>query len=212
MNKSVEFTNADVEVSDKTPLYQGFFRMMRYTFRHKLFAGGWSDPVHREVFERGHAVAVLLYDPRLEEFVLIEQFRIGAMATSDTPWLMEVVAGIIDKGEEAEDVCRREAHEEAGVEIGHLFKALTYLSSPGGTTERLHVYVGEVDATTAQGIHGLDHESEDIKVHRVAESQAAAWLKTGKIDNAATLIALQWFALNKQVVLDDWNDTAESKT
>lgn len=200
-----QYSSKDVQILEKKPLYQGFFRMVKYVFKHKLFDGGWSEAIEREIFERGHAVAVLPYDPVLDEFVMIEQVRIGAITTSSSPWLLEVVAGIIDKGQTPEQVCCREAQEEAGLHIQKLHKALSYLSSPGGTTERLHVYVGLVDATEAQGIHGLEDESEDILVHRVPTALAYEWLSQGKIDNAASLIALQWFALNKQQVLESWS-------
>lgn len=200
-----QFSVDDVEILSKKTLYQGFFKMVKYAFKHKLFKGGWSDVVEREIFERGHAIAVLPYDPVLDEFVMIEQVRIGALPTSSSPWLLEVVAGIIDEGETPEDVCCREAKEEAGLNIQKLHKALSYLSSPGGTTERLHVYVGLVDASNAKGVHGLDYESEDILVHRVPSSVALDWINQGKIDNAATLIALQWFAMNKQLVLESWS-------
>ena len=202
--KIQQFSAEDVQILAKETLYQGFFKMVKYAFKHKLFAGGWSDVVEREIFERGHAIAVLPYDPVLDEFVMIEQVRIGALPTSSSPWLLEVVAGIIDEGQTPEEVCRREAQEEAGLDIQKLHKALSYLSSPGGTTERLHIYVGLVDASDAKGVHGLAYESEDILVHRVPTSVALDWINQGKIDNAATLIALQWFALNKQQVLDDW--------
>jgi ADP-ribose pyrophosphatase len=200
-----QFSGKDVQILSKKTLYQGFFKMVKYAFKHKLFAGGWSDVVEREIFERGHAIAVLPYDPVLDEFVMIEQVRIGALPTSSSPWLLEVVAGIIDEGETPEDVCCREAKEEAGLDIQKLHKALSYLSSPGGTTERLHIYVGLVDASDAQGVHGLEYENEDILVHRVPTSVAFEWINQGKIDNAATLIALQWFAMNKQQVLEDWS-------
>ncbi len=180
--------------------------MVKYAFKHKLYKGGWSDVIEREVFERGHAIAVLLYDPSLDEFVMIEQIRIGALATADSPWLLEVVAGMIDHGQTPESVCYREAEEEAGVKITKLTKALSYLSSPGGSTERIYIYVGQVDATSASGVHGLDYEGEDIMVHRVSAKEAIDWISQGKVDNAATLIALQWFALNKQQVLDTWNN------
>ena len=130
---------------------------------------------------------------------------IGAIPTSTSPWLLEVVAGIIDEGETPEDVCLREAKEEAGLDIKKLHKALSYLSSPGGTTERLHIYIGLVDASDAKGVHGLEYESEDILVHRVPSSVAFDWINEGKIDNAASLIALQWFAMNKQQVLEKWS-------
>ncbi|MDO6559048.1 ADP-ribose diphosphatase [Paraglaciecola chathamensis] len=206
MSKIQQFSSKDVEITRKESLYSGFFKMVKYHFKHKLYKGGWSETVEREIFERGHAVAVLPYDPHLKEFVMVEQIRIGALATSDSPWLLEIVAGIIDPGETPEAVCYREAQEEAGVTITHLKKAISYLASPGGTTERLHIYVAQVDASQAKGVHGLDYESEDILVHRVPEDQALEWINQGKIDNAATLIALQWFAMNKQRVLDDWKD------
>lgn len=205
MSKEIPaFTSNDVEITDVTPVYSGFFKMQQYTFRHKLFAGGWSDNVKREIFERGHAVAVLPYDPVRQEFVLIEQIRIGALATSSSPWLIEIIAGIIDKGETSESVCHREAMEEAGIELQHLTPACSYLSSPGGTTERLHIYVAQTDASTAEGIHGLEEESEDIRVHRVAEKTALEWLKNGHIDNAASIIALQWFFLHKSELMEQW--------
>lgn len=200
-----QFSAQDVQILDEKTLYQGFFKMTQHSFKHKLFAGGWSEVVKREIFERGHAAAVLPYDPVLDEFVLIEQFRFGAVSTTDNPWLLEIVAGIIDEGETPEQVCIREAEEEAGLKVEKLVKALSYLSSPGGTTERLHIYVGLVDASNAQGVHGLEQESEDILVHKVPASTAFDWINQGKIDNAATLIALQWFALNKQQVLEKWS-------
>lgn len=203
--KTQQFSVKDVQILSKETLYQGFFKMVKYAFKHKLFEGGWSDVVVREVFERGHAIAVLPYDPVLDKFVMIEQVRIGALPTSSSPWLIEVVAGIIDEGETPEDVCYREAKEEADLDIKKLHKALSYLSSPGGTTERLHIYIGLVDASNAGGVHGLENESEDILVHTVPTSVALGWINQGKIDNSATLIALQWFAMNKQQVLENWS-------
>lgn len=143
MSKKIPaFTSNDVEITDVTPVYSGFFKMQQYTFRHKLFAGGWSDDVKREIFERGHAVAVLPYDPARQEFVLIEQVRIGALATSSSPWLIEIIAGIIDKGETKESVCHREAMEEAGIKLAHLTPATSYLSSPGGNNRAAAHFCG----------------------------------------------------------------------
>jgi ADP-ribose pyrophosphatase len=185
-----QFTAKDITVLKTETLFKGFFKMVKYTFTHKKYDGTQSDVVQREVFERGHAAAVLAYDKRLEEFVLIEQFRYPAMATSDHPWMIEIIAGIIEPGEHEVDVCKREAFEEAGVELVNVTKALSYLSSP--------------DASKAGGIHGLANEAEDIKVLRVPEKQAIQWLEQGKIDNAAAVIALQWFILNKQSLLSRW--------
>ncbi|MDV5171019.1 ADP-ribose diphosphatase [Photobacterium rosenbergii] len=191
-----QFSRDDVEVIAQEPLYQGFFSMVKYRFRHRLFAGGWSQPLDREMFERGHAAAMLPYDPVTDQVVLVEQFRVGAMAADCSPWQLEIVAGIIEPGEQVDDVVRRESVEEAGVEVGLLHKITRYLSSSGGCSETLDIYVGEVDSTTAEGIHGLEEEGEDIKVHVVSREEAYQWVESGKIENAASIIALQWLQLN----------------
>jgi ADP-ribose pyrophosphatase len=165
-----------------------------------------SGEVVREVFERGHAAVLLPYDPQRDEVVLIEQIRIPSIDSSDTPWLLEMVAGIIEPGESVEDVARREALEEANIVVGRCKPALSYLASPGGTSERLSILVGEVDATTAQGIHGLAAENEDIRVHVVSREQAYRWVEEGVIDNAASVIALQWLALHHESLRKEWSN------
>ncbi|EOX7621049.1 ADP-ribose diphosphatase [Proteus mirabilis] len=198
------YTRNDVELISKKTLYKGFFRMNEYRFKHRLFKGGWSAEVKREVFERGHAGVLLAYDPKRDEVVLIEQIRIPAYETSQTPWLLEVIAGMVEEGESPEEVVRREATEEAGITIGRCKPIVSYLSSPGGTSERMYVYVGEVDATTAIGIHGLACENEDIRVHVVSREQAYQWVEEGIIDNAASVIALQWLQLHHVTLRKDW--------
>ena len=204
MSKRETFSHQDVAIVSKQSLYNGFFKMVQYTLKHKLFSGGWSPEITREMFERGHAVALLPYDPVTDEFVLIQQFRLGAMATTESPWLVEVIAGMIDPGLDAEAVCHKEAQEEAGIELKHLTKVCSYLSSPGGTTERLELFLAQTDSTVAHGIHGVENEAEDIKVLRVPRLEAKEWLETGVIDNAAAIIILQHFFLHEQVILKEW--------
>ncbi|CAI0990183.1 MULTISPECIES: ADP-ribose diphosphatase [Serratia] len=194
----------DVEIIARETLYRGFFSLNLYRFRHRLFNGEMSPEIKREIFERGHAAVLLPYDPVRDEVVLIEQLRIAAVDTSSSPWLLEMVAGMIETGESVEDVCRREAQEEAGVVVGRCKPVLSYLASPGGTSERLSIMVGEVDATTAEGIHGLEEEHEDIRVHVVSREQAYRWVEEGAIDNAASVIALQWLALHHESLRKEW--------
>ncbi len=201
----VTFGQDDVEIIARETRYKGFFSIIAYRFRHRLFSGEMSGEVVREVFERGHAAVLLPYDPQRDEVVLIEQIRIPAIDSSDTPWLLEMVAGIIEEGETVEDVARREAQEEANIVVGRCKPALSYLASPGGTSERLSIMVGEVDATTAQGIHGLAAENEDIRVHVVSREQAYRWVEEGVIDNAASVIALQWLALHHESLRKEWS-------
>lgn len=200
----VTFGKDDVEIIARETLYRGFFSLNLYRFRHRLFNGEMSGEVKREVFERGHAAVLLPYDPRRDEVVLVEQLRIPALESSNSPWLLEMVAGIIETGESVEDVCRREAQEEAGVAVGRCKPVLSYLASPGGTSERLSIMVGEVDASTAEGIHGLAAEDEDIRVHVVSREQAYCWVEEGVIDNAASVIALQWLALHHESLRKEW--------
>ncbi|EHH3079628.1 ADP-ribose diphosphatase [Vibrio vulnificus] len=197
------FTPEDVEVLSKEPLFQGFFKMIKYRFRHKLFDGGWSNVIEREMFERGHAAAMLPYDPIRDEVVLIEQIRVGALEHQH-PWQLEIVAGMIDRDESADDVVRREAQEEAGLEVGQLVSVVSYYPSAGGCSEKLDVFIGEVDASKAHGIHGLDYEDEDIRVHVMTREQAYDLVKRGKIENGASIIALQWLELNHLQLKSQW--------
>jgi ADP-ribose pyrophosphatase len=195
------------EVLGHKVLYKRFFQLDEYRIRYDKFEGG-SNEVVREVFERGDAVAVLPYDPHRDEVVLVEQFRAGAVRasreTGTMPWLLEPIAGMLDKDETPEEVARREALEEAGCELQELIRVYRYLVSPGGTTEQITLYAARADTAHLGGIHGLDHEHEDIKVHVVKRGDALDMLNAGRITNAVTLISLQWLALNYKDLQSRW--------
>lgn len=194
------------EVLDKEICCQGFFRMERYRLRHRKFSGEWSAAITRELLERGHAAAVLPYDPITDCVVLIEQFRIGALAAPGGAWLLEIVAGIIDTDETPRQVVTREAIEEAGCHISTLIPLYDYLVSPGGTSEQIALFCGRTDTTRVEdgAIHGLEAEDEDIKVHVMSLSKAQALLSAGRIQSASAIIALQWLALNREEVRRRW--------
>ena len=193
-----------VEIIEQEVPFQGYFRIDRYRLRHRKFEGGWTEPLSREVFERGHAAAVLLYDPARDTVVLIEQFRIGAYTAELEPWLIETVAGIIEPGEQAEEVVRREAREEAGCEVTDLRPIGTYLMTPGGSSETIAFFCGRVDSAGAGGIHGLAHEGEDIRVVVLTSDEALARLEAGEIINANAVLPLQWLALNRVRLKQLW--------
>lgn len=186
----------DWKTITKKHVFKGFLSIDEYTLRHDLYAGGQSDIITRQLMERGHAVAILLFDPVLDKLVMIEQFRIGAKDDDTSPWLIELVAGMIDKGETADQVVKRECMEEAGVEVKALREVFTYYASPGGCSEKITLFYGEVDSTNATGIHGLDAEGEDIKVIVMDYKEAMAQLEKGFINSATPIIALQWLQLN----------------
>lgn len=193
----------DIEIISQQTLYQGFFKMVKYQFRHTLFNGGWSEVIDRELFVRGNAVALLPYDPATDQVVIIEQIRVGALHDS-SPWQLEIVAGVIDTDESSEQVARRETVEEAGIEVGQLKKISSFYPSSGGCSEKLDVFVGQVDASKAQGVHGLAYEGEDIKVHVMSRIQAYQAIQDGRIENAASIIALQWLEMNYKILQEQW--------
>ncbi len=195
----------DVRVLACETVYQGYFRVDRYRLRHRRHDGGWTQELTREVFERGHAVGVLPYDPDRDEVVLIEQFRVGAHAAGWAPWQLEVVAGIIDEGETVDEVARRESREEAGLTLLDLAPMTDFLVSQGAVSETVRLFCGRVDATGAGGIHGLEHEGEDIKVLVVPFAELPALLAANKVTNATGLIALQWLLLNRDALRARWS-------
>jgi ADP-ribose pyrophosphatase len=210
--KYTAFKTDDVEIVRQDQAYDGYFRIDKYRLRHRLYEGGWGPEIEREVFERGHAVAVLPYDPKLDRVILIEQFRTGALAAQssqwyddhESPWIIEGVAGIIDPGESPETVARREVEEEIGRTVSDLRFVSRYLVSPGGTSETVFLYIGRVDARDVEGVFGLAHEGEDILPFTLSRDEALAWVEEGKIANATTIIGLQWLQLNHAKLSAEW--------
>lgn len=192
----LSFTRDDVDIISRETGFKGFYRLDVLNLRHRLFNGGWGPVLRRELFMRHDAVCVLPYDPWLDQVVLIEQVRIGALEKSDNPWMLELVAGLIDTDESPEEVAHREADEEAGLTLRSLHPITRYYPSPGGSDEFVHLYCALVDSRGVGGIHGLAEEGEDIRVSLWPREQALHALHSGRIDNAASIIALQWLQLN----------------
>jgi ADP-ribose pyrophosphatase len=193
-----------VEIIEQSVCYQGFFRLERYRLRHELFAGGWSKEIIRELLERGHAAAAVLYDPDQDKVVLIEQFRVGALGTPEGPWLLECIAGVMKPDETPAEVVHREAMEEAGCALQTLLPVMRFSLSPGGCSEEIHLFCARVDAQNVGGIHGLAEEAEDIRVCAIPFKDMLELLETGKIRNATAIIALQWLALHRDQVRAQW--------
>lgn len=210
MSDDRRMTRDDAEILDREILWRGYFRMERYRVRHRRFEGGWGAPVEREVFERGHAAALLPYDPAQDAVVLIEQFRIGALAAGANPWLAEIVAGIIEEGETAEEVVRREVVEEAGCTVDLIEPIVDAFTTPGGSSERIALFCGRVDSHGVGGIHGLADEGEDIRVFVERLDEAVARIGRGEITNLVAVAALQWLALNRDRLRRQWLDPKPS--
>lgn len=192
------------EIIDREVGYQGFFRLEKYRLKHTLFAGGWSAEIERELFMRGNCVAVLLYDPDADKVVLIEQFRVGSLMRPEKAWMLEIVAGAMEEGETAEEVAYRESMEEAGCEIQELMVINEFYTTPGGSSEWITLFCGKVDSTQVGGIHGLDHEHEDIMVRAVHFDEVYQMLEDRLIESAIPIVAIQWLALHREQLRQKW--------
>jgi ADP-ribose pyrophosphatase len=186
------------------PVYRGFLKLNRYRLQHDLYLGGQSEVLVRERLEQLRAVSVLLYDPRLDQVVLVEQFRIGAVGQEPVPWILETVGGFSPEGESDESVARREALEEANCEIGRIEPICEFMVSPGISVDRIALFCAEVDASNAQGVHGLDHEGEDIRVVVMDAEAAFAELYTGRANSTSIIITLQWLQVNRDRIRAQW--------
>ncbi len=202
----------DVDLLSRERSFSGYFAVDRYRVRHRRHDGGWTQPIQREVFISGDAVVVLPYDPVRDAVVLIEQFRAGPYANAQganpqEAWLIETVAGRFEPGEVPEEVARREAFEEAGCQLGKFFPMGAFYQSPGCIAEKIHYFCALTDTDGVGGIHGCDHEDEDIRVIVIKREMALRGIAEGRISNVTLAFALQWLELNRERILRE-SDTS----
>ena len=184
------------EIINKKNIHSGFFKMNEYILKYKKYDGSWSKEVKREIFGGAMVSAVLPYDPVKKEIVLIQQFRPGTIAKEFNNYLYEIVAGIIDSGETAEDTAKRECLEETGCKIKKITPIQGYFPAPGSSESFYHLFLGEIDTFEGERVMGLESENEDILVRSYKLSDVKEMMEKGEILNGLTLIALQWFFLN----------------
>ena len=195
---------AAVRVVERQLAHRGFFDFEVVKLQHRRFDGAMSEVVSREILHIPDAAAVLPYDPIADTVVLIEQFRAGTLHHGEGPWLLEIVAGLLEPGEEPAAAARREIVEEAGVEAGRMERIGVYIASPGAVTERTTVFIAEIDSQKAGGVHGLAAETEDIKSHVVDRPTAIAWLDDGRIVAANAIVALRWLQVHGEALRRRW--------
>ena len=183
------------KIINKKNLYSGFFSLNKYEFTHKKHDGEWTSTVGREIFSGAHVSTLLPYDPIKKEIILIQQFRAGVLSRYDEDYLLEIVAGIIDEGENPEETAIRECFEETGCEVKKIHPIQSYFPAPGSSEEYYHIYLGEIQAFDGERIRGLEKENEDILVKCFKVEDVRQMLKEKKIINGLTLVALQWFFL-----------------
>ena len=213
------FGKNDIEIIEQKDVYQGFHRITKIRLRHRLYGGGWSEVIEREVSAKGSAASVVVYDPELDAVCLVEQFRAATLDVNSTkstkdnaseatssPWSLEIVAGMIDKESESPDeVVLRELQEEAGLSPRYIEEITSYWVSPGGSSARMHIFIALCDLSNAGGIYGLDEEHEDILAVVVPRKTVYQSSLAGHSSNAATLIGLQWLTINRERMYHIWH-------
>ncbi|MEA1988382.1 MAG: NUDIX domain-containing protein [Pseudomonadota bacterium] len=201
--------NKELHIESNSPVFNGFFQVNNLKFTHSLYQGGFSPVVEREVFSRGQAVVVLLYDLALEKIVLVEQCRAGAVEYAlqnsevDQAWLLEPVAGMIDLGESPIEACIRESKEETGLSVSELEYISQFYPSPGACDEILHLYASNIDSQLVNSHAGLETEDEYIRVVVLSFAQARKMLERGQFNVATTYIAIQWLFYQKLALLEN---------
>lgn len=193
-----------VDIVERETVFDGFFRMVRLKLRHRLFNGGWSDLLERELFQKSLAAAAVIYDPVNDLLGLVEQFRVGALENDSGPWLLEGVAGMVEEGESPEYLIRRELEEEAGISEAVLKYITAFYPTPGSCNEYVHLYCALCDLSAAGGIYGLSEEGEDIRFNVYRADEVFGAMLQSRANNGATLIALQWVQLNRASLREEF--------
>lgn len=187
----------EIELIEERIAYKGFLSVKELDLRHSLFSGGWSSTIRREVVLSTRVVGVLLFDPIADSVLLVEQFRPGLYATGETAWMTEIVAGRVDKNETLEKAAFREVFEETGCEVETLLPIADYYPLAGGCSEKVKLYCGLFSSEGSDGrLCGMSSENEDIRTRLISAVKMFKALAEGEVNNAASIIALQWLQMN----------------
>jgi len=190
--------NRRIEILSRETVFKNFFRIIQARLRFEKYDGTMSHEVTRLVFERGDSVAALVHDADADTLTFTEQFRYPTVA-SGPGWIIEIPAGSVEEDEEPADTMRRELEEEIGCRVESITPIHAFYVSPGGSSERIHLYYAIVtpESYVSEG-GGLASEHENIRIVTLPVKDAFAQMWAGQIQDAKTLIALQWLHLRRQ--------------
>jgi len=196
-------------IESQQRVWDGRFPLDRVRFRHRRFDGGLSGVRTWELWRRGPAAAVLPWDPDTDQVVLIEQYRLPALAAGLDPVLVELPAGLCDDGESPETTARREMLEEMALPVTTLHPIGGFLLTPGGADEVCTLYLGRVAAPQADsegiaGVAGLAAEHEDIRTRVWPTARAIDFALAGRFPNIVTTLGLLWLAARHDTMRAAW--------
>jgi nudix-type nucleoside diphosphatase (YffH/AdpP family) len=171
-----------------------------WTYKRVTFetdASGETRRSSREVFDRGNAAAILLYDKARRTVMLTRQFRLPAFLNGGEEQLIEACAGVIEDGD-PEATALRELREETGFVVAKAQRLFECYMSPGSVTEKLVFFIAPYtpgDRKEQGG--GLPDEGESVQTLELPFDEALAKVGSGEIRDAKTILLLQWAQLNR---------------
>jgi GDP-mannose pyrophosphatase NudK len=183
---------ASIQILNKETLSSKTFPLKYITYQKPGLNGSLHEQ-ENEVYYRPDAVAVLLVDQQNNNILLTRQFRLPAYLNhSETGYLTETCAGLIDDNETPEQAAHREVEEETGYQVTYLHKVGGMYSSAGGITEYVHLFIATYDPDNkVQEGGGLEEEGEDIETINISFDEAQVKLKQAAFIDAKTIILLQ---------------------
>jgi len=191
--------NERVKNIKKTLLSDNWYTLNKFNFDFQTNNGEWVNQ-EREAYNRGNGAAILLYNKENQTVVLTKQFRMPTYVNgNEDGYMIEVCAGLLDD-DNPEDCIRKETEEETGYRITNVKKVFEMYMSPGSVTEKLYFFVAEYDAKmkVSDG-GGVESETEDIEVLELPFKESLSMIKSGKIEDAKTIILLQYALINKLI-------------
>lgn len=207
ITQHASYNKNHARIHARRDLHRGFVQVELVSLQHRRFDSEEYTPIlQRELVHRPEAAGVLLYDDQQQKIGLIEQYRVGAMDDSESPWQLEIIAGLLDQPETPESCVRREAVEEAGCEIKTLHHLFTFYPSAGGCSELFHLYAAEVELPKQGGIFGMPDEGENILLHLIDYADIPQLLTNGRLKNAPVIMALQWLQMRKHTAVQAEGD------
>ncbi|HNP30427.1 MAG TPA: NUDIX domain-containing protein [Nitrospirales bacterium] len=181
-----------VLIEKKNWILDDFFKVKEVHLRYERFDGQMSPLVRRLTFERGDSVAVLLFNPKRQHLLLVNQFKYPTYEKGPG-WITETVAGMIEKNESPESAACREVEEETGYKVLKLEHISTFYVSPGGSSERIILYYAEVDENNKiEAGDGVASEDEDIMPVELSLTDAFKQIQSGEIADAKTIVGIFW--------------------
>ena len=192
-------SNPKVKIIGIKNLSNAHYKLDEVDFEFQTKNDNWQKQ-SRECYDRGDGAAILLYNPTKKTVILTKQFRMPSYLNGNSNGMMiEVCAGLLDENN-PEACIIKEVEEETGFKITNPKKVFELYSTPGAVTERIYYFIAEYnDGMKISAGGGLEEEHEEIEVLEIDFETALTMVSKGEINDAKTVVLLQYAKLNNLV-------------